>query len=305
MAGTTTDHETRYEGGGGQGSGPADANPGLLRRSGRLGTLLRDPTAMIGLLLVMVFTATALFAPWLAPYEPLDIVGSSRQGPSPEHLLGTDAIGRDFLSRLIHGARLSLGSAFIAAVLVMTLGVFFGMLAGYYGGIVDAIVMRVVDVILAFPGIILALAIAGLFRPGLLTVMIGLVTVWWVGYARIIRGLVLSVRERDFIVGARALGAGDVRIILRHVLPHVVPPVVVLITIEVGGLVLAIAGLNFLGLGAQPPTPEWGAMLNEGRGYFTSDFRMIVAPGVAITLVVLGFNLLGDGLRDVLDPKTR
>lgn len=276
-----------------------------LVRPRRLRGLWRDPSAITGLVIVAVFAIVALLAPWLAPHDPLEIVGPGRQGPGPDHLLGTDAIGRDFLSRLMHGARLSLGSATIAAMLVMTLGVLFGTVAGYYGGVVDAVVMRLVDVILAFPGIILALAIAGLFRPGLLTVMVGLVTVWWVGYARIIRGLVLSVRERDFVTGARALGAGDLRILARHVLPHVLPPVVVLITIEMGSLVLAIAGLNFLGLGAQPPTPEWGAMLNEGRGYFTSDFRMIVAPGTAITLVVLGFNLLGDGLRDVLDPKTR
>lgn len=279
-------------------------SPPSLAGSGRLRRLLRDPTAVTGLVIVAVFTTVAVLAPWLAPYDPLEIAGPGRQGPGADHLLGTDAIGRDFLSRLMHGARLSMGSAFIAAVLVLATGLLFGTLAGYYGGLVDAVIMRLVDVILAFPGFILALAIAGLFRPGLLTVMIGLVTVWWVGYARIIRGLVLSVRERDFIVSAQALGAGDLRTISRHVLPHVLPPVIVLITIEMGSLILAIAGLNFLGLGAQPPTPEWGAMLNEGRGYFTSDFRMIVAPGMAITLVVLGFNLLGDGLRDVLDPKT-
>lgn len=305
MTETTAGRGVVHEGREASGAAGDTAEPTLVDRPGAWRRLLRDPSALIGLTLVIVFAGMAVLAPWLAPHEPLDIVGMPRQGPSADHPLGTDAIGRDFLSRLIHGARLSLGSATIAAVLVMTFGVLFGLLAGYYGGLVDALIMRVVDVILAFPGIILALAIAGLFRPGLLTVMVGLVTVWWVGYARIIRGMVLSVRERDYVTGARALGAGDVRIILRHVLPHVVPPVIVLITIEMGSLVLAIAGLNFLGLGAQPPTPEWGAMLNEGRGYFTSDFRMIVAPGTAITLVVLGFNLLGDGLRDVIDPKTR
>lgn len=273
--------------------------PGLLSK------LLRDPSAATGLVIVLVCALVAVLAPWLAPYDPLEIVGAGKQGPSAEHLLGTDALGRDFLSRLAHGARLSLGSAFIAAVLVLALGVVFGGIAGYYGGIIDAIIMRVVDVILAFPGLILALAVAGLFTPGLMTVMVALVTVWWVSYARILRGLVLSVRERDFVQSARVLGAGNMRIMLRHILPHVVPPVIVLITLEMGSLVLAISGLNFLGVGAQPPTPEWGAMLNEGRGYFRSDFRMIVAPGTAITVAVLGFNLLGDGLRDVLDPKTR
>lgn len=272
---------------------------------GVLGRLLRDPSAVTGLAIVTVCGLVAVFAPWLAPYDPLEIAGPGRQGPSAEHLLGTDALGRDFLSRLAHGARLSLGSAFVAAVLVLILGVVFGGSAGYYGGILDAVIMRVVDVILAFPGLILALAVAGLFTPGLMTVMVALVTVWWVSYARILRGLVLSVREREFVKSARVLGAGNARIMLRHVLPHVVPPIIVLITLEMGSLVLAISGLNFLGVGAQPPTPEWGAMLNEGRGYFRSDFRMIVAPGTAITIAVLGFNLLGDGLRDVLDPKTR
>lgn len=305
MAGVTTGHEsTQRSGDERQCSVVESETPGLVR-PGRWRGLLRDPSALTGLAIVALFAGVAVLAPWLAPHDPLEIVGPGRQGPSGEHLLGTDAIGRDFLSRLMHGARLSLGASSLAAVLVMTAGVLFGTIAGYYGGLTDAVIMRLVDVILAFPGILLALAIAGLFRPGLLTVMVGLVSVWWVSYARIIRGLVLSVRERDFIKSARALGAGDLRIISRHVLPHVLPPVVVLITIEMGSLVLAIAGLNFLGLGAQPPTPEWGAMLNEGRGYFTSDFRMIVAPGTAITLVVLGFNLLGDGLRDVLDPKTR
>lgn len=276
-----------------------DIRPGLVRG------LLRDPSALTGLVIVGTCGLVALLAPTLAPHDPLEIVGPGRQGPSLTYPLGTDALGRDFLSRLLFGARLSLGSAFLAAVLVMTLGVLFGTVAGYAGGLVDAVVMRLVDVILAFPGLILALAIAGLFRPGLLTVMLGLVSVWWVGYARIIRGLVLSVREREFIEGARALGAGHLRVVVRHVLPHVLPPVIVLITLEMGSLVLAISGLNFLGLGAQPPTPEWGAMLNEGRGYFMSDFRMIVAPGMAITIAVLGFNLLGDGLRDVLDPRSR
>lgn len=283
-----------------------ESTPAVVRPApGVLGRLLRDPSAVTGLAIVTVCGLVAVLAPWLAPYDPLEIAGPGRQGPSAEHLLGTDALGRDFLSRLAHGARLSLGSAFVAAVLVLILGVVFGGIAGYYGGILDAVIMRVVDVILAFPGLILALAVAGLFTPGLMTVMVALVTVWWVSYARILRGLVLSVREREFIKSARVLGAGNARIMLRHILPHVVPPIIVLITLEMGSLVLAISGLNFLGVGAQPPTPEWGAMLNEGRGYFRSDFRMIVAPGTAITIAVLGFNLLGDGLRDVLDPKTR
>ncbi|MDP8929897.1 MAG: ABC transporter permease [Actinomycetota bacterium] len=270
-----------------------------------LRVILEDRVAMLGLAIVLLFMIAAVAAPLLSPHDPLAISGDRLEGPSLSHPLGTDALGRDFLSRLLHGARLSLGSAVLAAVLVMTIGLLGGTLAGFYGGLFDTVLMRVVDVILAFPGLILALAIAGLFRPGILPIMLGLVSVWWVRYARIIRGLVLAIREREFIASARSLGAGDLRIITRHVLPHVVSPLIVLITLEMGTLVLAISGLNFLGLGAQPPTPEWGAMLNEGRTYFLSAPRMVLVPGVAITLAVLGFNLVGDGIRDMLDPKLR
>jgi peptide/nickel transport system permease protein len=203
------------------------------------------------------------------------------------------------------GARLSLGAAFLVAGLVTTLGVVVGTIAGFYRGIADALIMGVVDVILAFPALVLALAIAGLLTPGILTVALALVSVWWVSYARIIRGLVVSIREREFVAGARALGAGSAFIIRRHILPHVLAPVIVLVTLEMGSLILAISALNFLGLGAQPPTPEWGAMLNEGRAYFFSAPQLMLLPGAAITLVVLGFNLLGDGIRDALDPKLR
>lgn len=270
-----------------------------------LRAILEDRTAMLGLAIVLLFMLGAVAAPLLSPHDPLAISGSRLEGPSLSHPLGTDALGRDFLSRLLHGARLSLGSAILAAVLVMTIGLLGGTLAGFYSGLFDTVLMRVVDVILAFPGLILALAIAGLFRPGILPIMLGLVSVWWVRYARIIRGLVLAVREREFIDSARSLGAGDLHIITRHVLPHVVSPLIVLITLEMGSLVLAISGLNFLGLGAQPPTPEWGAMLNEGRTYFLSAPRMVLVPGAAITLAVLGFNLVGDAIRDMLDPKLR
>lgn len=265
--------------------------------------VLWDPSAAFGLVIVIVFMFIGLLAPYVAPYDPSAVSAERLAEPSGAHLLGTDGLGRDSLSRLMFGARLSLGTAFLAALLVSTLGMVFGTVAGFFGGIIDDLIMSVVNIILAFPGLVLALAVAGLFSPGILTVMLGLVTVWWVAYARIVRGMVISVQSRPFVEGARAVGAGNCRIILRHILPHVVPSVIVLVTVEMGSLVLAISGLSFLGIGVQPPTPEWGAMLNEGRSYFFSAPRMILFPGVALTLAVLGFNLLGDGIRDVLDPR--
>lgn len=273
--------------------------PGVLRR------ILGDRTASLGLALVAFFVVAALAAPLLARHDPIALSGVRLAPPSWDHPLGTDGLGRDLLSRLLFGARLSLGTAFLAAALVTTLGVVLGTVAGFYRGLTDTLIMGVVDVILAFPGLVLALVIAGLLSPGILTVMLALVTVWWVSYARIIRGLVIAVREREFVASARALGASNLRIVWRHILPHVLPPVIVLVTLEMGSLILAISALSFLGLGAQPPTPEWGAMLNDGRAYFFSDPRVILIPGVVISLVVLGFNLLGDGIRDALDPRLK
>lgn len=246
----------------------------------------------------------AVFAPWLSPYDPLEFVGERLASPNREHLLGTDRLGRDLLSRIIHGARVSFGTAIVTASLITVLGVFFGSIAGYIGGWIDALLMRTVDVILAFPTLILALVVAGLFEAGLLTVVLILAGLWWAPYARVVRGLVLSARESQHVEAARALGAGDSRILAFHILPQVVPSVIVLATLEMGGLILALAGLNFLGLGVQPPTPEWGAMINDGRNHFFTAPHLILIPGAAIGATVLGFNLLGDALRDALDPHT-
>lgn len=262
----------------------------------------RDRSARLAVVVIAVIAVGAVGAPLLAPAEPFLIVDSPLQGPSRTHLLGTDGLGRDMLSRLLFGARLTMGFGFLAAGAVTVLGVAVGICAGYVGGFLDAVLMRAVDIVLAFPGLLAALAIAGLFQPSLGAVLIGLVCVWWAGYARIVRGLVLSLRERPFIEAAEALGASHLRIFLRHMLPHVLPTAVVLATLDLGALILAFAGLSFLGLGAQPPTPEWGAMLNEGRTYFLSAPRVMVVPGVALSLLVLAFNILGDGLRDALDP---
>jgi peptide/nickel transport system permease protein len=285
--------------------------PGLFRetvrpRRGLAARLVRDPAALVGFGIIGTATLAALAAPWLAPADPAAVQpAAALQPPSPAHPLGTDNLGRDLLSRLLYGARPSLLTAAVASFLTMTIGVLVGTISGYCGGRIDNVTMRVVDVLLAFPSLILALAITGILGPGLLHVMIGMVSVWWVGYARIVRGMVLSIKERQFVEAARALGASTPRVLYRHILPNVIPPVIVLATLDLGGLVLAISGLNFLGLGVQPPAPEWGAMLNEGRPFLMTAPQLMLYPGLAISLVVIGFNLLGDALRDALDPRLR
>ncbi|MDQ4045132.1 MAG: ABC transporter permease subunit [Chloroflexota bacterium] len=277
----------------------AAAVPGIGRR------LAADPLALTGLLVVIAFAVAAIAAPFIAPFDPVTVDPANRlAGPSGDHLLGTDPLGRDVLSRLLFGARWSLGASATAAVLIVTLGLAVGVVAGYVGGWIDQLLMRIVDLLLGFPSLILALAIAGALGPGIENVLLGLVVVWWVDYARIVRGLVLTLREREFVEAARALGCSPFHVMRRHLLPHVFPPILILATIEMGSLILALAGLNFLGLGVQPPTPEWGAMINEGRRYLGTAPHLMLYPGLAITTVVIGFNLLGDGLRDVLDPRT-
>lgn len=279
---------------------PSAARPGMLR------SLLAQRVGVIGLFIVAAMALVAIAAPVLAPDDPTRIDAARRLvGPSADAWLGTDNLGRDILSRLIWGARLSLGTAAAAAALILTIGISVGMVAGFYGGLLDDLLMRVVDVLLAFPALILALAIAGVLGPSITSVMIGIVTVAWADYARVMRGQVLATRERQYVESARATGAGNARILLRHVLPNVLPPILVLASLEMGGLILAISGLSFLGLGAQPPTPEWGAMLNDGRTFIAAAPQLMIYPGVAISLVVVGFNLLGDGLRDAFDPHTR
>jgi peptide/nickel transport system permease protein len=274
------------------------------RRFGVLEEVLRDRSALVGLAIIVLVTVVALFAKFIAPYDPAELDPASNLAPpSSDHWLGTDNLGRDLLSRLIFGARWTLGSAGLAAAGIVVLGVTVGILAGYFGGIVDDLLMRLVDVLLAFPSIILALAIVGMLGPSLTNVLIGMVAVWWVDYARVVRGLTLKVVQNDYVLSARCCGCCNRRLILLHVLPNVIPSVIVLATLELGSLMLAISGLSFLGLGAQPPTPEWGTMLSDGRMFFLNAPQLMMYPGIAITLVVLGFNLLGDGLRDALDPR--
>ncbi len=270
----------------------------LLRR------LIDERLAAIGLVIVVFFAVAAILAPLLAPHDPSTVNATGKLlGSSRAHPLGTDELGRDTLSRLLFGARWSLGAAAVASFLVMVIGVAVGTVAGYYGGWVDTLLMRVVDVLLAFPSLILYLAIVGTLGVGLRNVMIALVSISWVSYARVVRGLVMALREREYVRASKALGAPDRRLMWRHILPNVVPPVVVLASLQIGNLILALAALGFFGLGVTPPTPEWGSMINQSRLFLQTSPALMIWPGLAISLTVIGFNLLGDGLRDVLDPK--
>lgn len=266
--------------------------------------LLQDRLSVVGLVIIVVLLGAALGAPLIAAHDP-DVQNTAARllGPSAEHLLGTDHLGRDNLSRLLYGARWSLGVAVVVTVIVMVIGVGLGMAAGYFGRWTDAVVMRLVDMLLALPNLVLALAIVGTLGPGIRNVMIALVLSSWVLYARVARGLVLSVREREFVLGAHAVGASHARVLLRHILPNIVSPVLVLATLQTGRVVLALAALGFFGLGVEPPTPEWGTMLNEARPFLLRTPELMIYPGAAITVAVVGFNLLGDGLRDVFDPR--
>ena len=273
---------------------------------GRLRPFWRDAAAVVGLSLITVVFVAAVGAPLLAPHDPTAVHLEQRLlAPNRHFPLGTDHLGRDELSRLLYGARTTLAVASVVLATVMAIACTLGTLAGYYGGWLDTVVMSLVDLLLAFPALILAVAIVGTLGPSLTHAMLALAAVWWAGYARLIRGMVLAVRQREFIEAARALGASDTRIMLHHIVRNTLGPLVVLATLDMGWIILGISGLNFLGLGTQPPTPEWGVMLSDGRPFMQSAPRMMLYPGVAICLVVLGFNLLGDGLRDVLDPTNQ
>jgi len=269
----------------------------------RLRPFLGDPAPLLGLAIVVLAAVAAIGAPVFAPHDPTELDLQIRLlPPSSQHLLGTDHLGRDELSRLLYGARATLGLAAISLVIIMSIAMTVGALAGFYGGRLDTWLMAVVDLLLAFPSLVLGVAVAGILGPSLINVMIAVSVVWWAGYARVIRGMVLSARQRDYVEAARAIGASDTRIVVYHIARNILGPFVVLATLDMGWIILGMAGLSFLGLGAQPPTPEWGAMLNDSRSYMQTAPRLLLAPGAAIFVLVLGFNLLGDGLRDLLDP---
>ena len=284
---------------------PAAAVAGRARSRRRWIGLLKEPGTVLGLFLVATLLLAGLLAPWLPLDDPTEINLPERLlTPSPERLLGTDHLGRDTFSRIIHGARMTLLAAAVTLALSMTIALTVGILSGYHGGWPDTALMGVVDLLLAFPSLILAIAVAGALGPGLFNVLLAAGAVWWVGHARIIRGVTLGARQMEYVTAARAAGAGNLRIILRHIAPNILGPIVVIASLDVGWIILGIAGLNFLGLGAQPPTPEWGAMLNDARPHLQTAPRLLLLPGAAIFVAVLGFNLLGDGLRDLLDPRT-
>lgn len=268
--------------------------------------LVADRTALAGLVIVTVVLVGALAAPALAPHDPdVQDVLHRLQPPSAKHLLGTDQLGRDELSRILHGARVSVFTALAVGLAILLVGLVVGMLSGLAGGLVDGLIMRLVDVLLAFPSLLLALAVVGTLGPGLLHLALAMTAVWWVDYARLVRGLVLAVKERPFVEATRAQGAGGLRIAARHVLPNIASPVIVLATLRTARLLLALAALSFLGLGVGPPTAEWGSMLNDGKDFLADAPQLMLWPGLAITITALGLNLLGDGLRDVLDPNLR
>ena len=276
-----------------------------LERSARLAR--RNPLASIGVVWVIVFVFCALFAPWIAPQDPAHIELPSRlQAPSAHHLCGTDELGRDILSRLIWGSRISMfvGSSVVACSLL--LGLIIGSLAGYYGGRIDRFVNIVLmNAFLSFPGILIAIAFVAFRGPGIFNLVLALSLGGWVGYARLVRGQVLAVREREFVEAARALGANDLRIVMRHILPNIIQPVIVQAAIGMAGAVLAEATMSFLGLGVPPPTASWGSMLNDARSHLFDAPHLVIFPAVTVMLAVLAFNFIGDALRDFLDPRSR
>lgn len=269
-----------------------------------LARLRASPHALAGAAIFMCLVALALAAPIVAPADPLTMTMSDQfLPPSWAHPFGTDEFGRDILSRVIHGARISLRVGILATVLAVGMGTVVGLIAGYFGGWVDGVSQRIIDVMLAFPGLLLALAVIAILGPGLQNVMIALGIGGIPYYARLMRGQVLSIRSREYVEAAHVVGAGNVRIMLRHIFPNTLSPLIIVGSLDLGFNILAAASLSFIGLGAQPPTPEWGAMLSSGRDFMRDQWWISTFPGLAIVVTVLGFNLLGDGLRDVFDPR--
>jgi ABC-type dipeptide/oligopeptide/nickel transport system permease subunit len=270
--------------------------------------LRQDRFFQVGLLVVVLMVLAALFAPWLAPHNPItgDLKGAYLVRPGSKFLLGTDTQGRDVLSRVLYGARLSLSVGVVISQSVsVTVGVLLGLLAGYYGRWVDAVVMRLADITLAFPTLLLLIAVAAAVKPSLPVVFVVIGLVGWAGMARLVRSQVLVLRQSEFVQAARALGARDRRVLLRHLLPNVRTQVIIAATLGIAGAIMAEAALSFVGLGAQPPTPSWGAMVADGRDLLRVAPWISFAPGLAIGAAVLGFNLVGDALREAYDPKLR
>ncbi len=258
----------------------------------------------VGTLIVVLAAAAAVLGPFAVPYDPASQQLALRlQGPSIVHPFGLDELGRDVLARIVHGARVSMAVGLTVVTVSALLGTLLGATAGYFGGRVDDLISRVIDVLLAFPGILLAIALVAVLGPSLANVVLALCVIGWVGYARLVRGVTLKIRELDFVQAARALGAGAPRILLRHVVPGALPALAVQATLGMAGAILAEASLSFLGLGVQPPTPSWGTMLDAGRSHLFDAPHLTLFPGLSIAALVLGFNFVGDGLRDRIDPR--
>jgi peptide/nickel transport system permease protein len=280
------------------------ANESATRKA--LRRLLRHRGALVGGAMILVIGLAAILAPVIAPYAPDDMgVGPSLAPPSAGYLMGTDTFGRDILSRILHGAQLSLRVGVIAVAISAGFGILLGLVAGYYGGWIDAVLMRIIDVLLAFPGILLALAIVSVLGISLTNLMIAVGIGGIPSFARLVRGSTLTVKENLYVTVARSIGARDGLIIFRHILPNVVSPIIVYATLRIAFAIIATSSLSYLGLGAKPPTPEWGVMLSDGREFMRVAPWVTTFPGLAIMLSVMGINLLGDGLRDALDPRLR
>ena len=268
--------------------------------------LMKNKAAVVGGLVILFIILVGLLGPFLLKTNPnaQDLV-NKLQPPSKDHWFGTDNFGRDIFSRIVHGTKLTLTVGFLSVAIGGVLGVVLGIVAGYYGGLVDTITMRIMDILLAFPGMLLALAIVSVLGGSLINVIIAIGIFSVPAFARIVRGSTLQVKKLEYIDAVRALGASDVRIIFKHILPNIMSPIIVQATMRIATAILTASGLAFLGLGAQPPTPEWGAMLSDGRTYMHNASHMVLIPGLMIVVVVLAFNIFGDGLRDALDPKMK
>lgn len=268
--------------------------------------ILHQPLALTGLCIMILMVLVAILAPVIAQHDPLEVNFKKRLlPPSFEHPFGTDQMGRDVLSRVVYGARISLRIGLIVVIIAFPFGSILGAIAGFYGGRLDELIMRITDVFLCIPGLILAMAIAAALGPSIQNVLLSLAVVWWPWYTRIVRSVILGLKEQDFVTAARAIGVPHRRIILRHLLPNAIAPATVNATLDIGFVILNAAGLSFIGLGAQPPSPEWGAMLSTSRDILREAWWAATFPGLAILLTVLSFNLLGDAFRDLLDPRLR
>nr|WP_032815152.1 ABC transporter permease [Yersinia mollaretii] len=278
---------------------------GLWRVLNFMRTLMKNPLTAIGVSIIGLLLVVAFFAPWLATHDPLvQDLGNALQAPGSQHWFGTDEFGRDQYSRLIYGARTTLYIVALVSVTVGPIGLLLGVVAGYFGGKVDSILMRITDIFISFPSLVLALAFVAALGPGLEHVVIAITLTAWPPIARLARAETLSLRNADFVSAVKLQGASPLRILLRHIVPLCLPSVIIRITMNMAGIILTAAGLGFLGLGAQPPDPEWGAMISSGRRYMMECWWLVTIPGLAILLNSLAFNFLGDGLRDILDPRT-